>query len=272
MAALDVKYAVNCSILLTDLPLLERPSAAFEKGFESVEFWWPFESARPTDHQVSGFVRSILDSGVNLTALNFWAGDMSAGERGAASHPERSAEFRDSVHIAVSIAESTGCRAFNALYGNRLPGRQAQEQDDTAVENLAFACREAETVGSVVLIEPLSAAPTYPLLSSADVFGVLRQVQHASPHDNIRLLADFYHLASNGEDVMLLVEAHAREFGHIQIADAPGRGVPGSGTLPIAQWLKASYEGGYTGSVGLEFKCDQLPNLGDIGRLLSVND
>jgi hydroxypyruvate isomerase len=34
-------YAVNRSILLTDLPVLERPAAARAAGLNAVEFWWP---------------------------------------------------------------------------------------------------------------------------------------------------------------------------------------------------------------------------------------
>ena len=31
------RYAVNCSILFTELPLLERPTAAKAAGFDAVE-------------------------------------------------------------------------------------------------------------------------------------------------------------------------------------------------------------------------------------------
>ena len=40
-------YTVNCSILLTDLPLLQRPQAARDAGFDAVEFWWPFDAPVP---------------------------------------------------------------------------------------------------------------------------------------------------------------------------------------------------------------------------------
>ena len=42
-------YLVNCSILFTELPLLRRPAAAREAGFDAVEFWWPFERSVPTN-------------------------------------------------------------------------------------------------------------------------------------------------------------------------------------------------------------------------------
>ena len=49
-------YTVNCSILLTDLPLLQRPQAARDAGFDAVEFWWPFDTSAPSDGDVDAFV------------------------------------------------------------------------------------------------------------------------------------------------------------------------------------------------------------------------
>ena len=69
--------------------------------------------------------------------------------------------------------------------------------------------------------------------------------------DNVKLLADFYHLAVNGDDVAAVIADHAADFGHIQIADDPGRGQPGTGTLPLAEWLAAAQDGVYDGYVGL---------------------
>ena len=38
----SLSYAANCSLLFTELPLLERPAAAYAAGFRAVEFWWPW--------------------------------------------------------------------------------------------------------------------------------------------------------------------------------------------------------------------------------------
>lgn len=71
--------------------------------------------------------------------------------------------------------------------------------------------------------------------------------------ENVRLLADFYHLAVNGDDVPAVIEAHAADFGHVQIADAPGRHEPGTGGLPLLDWVARSRELGYSGDVALEY-------------------
>ena len=96
---------------------LERPAAAKAAGFDAVEFWWPFQTSVPTDAEVAGFVNAISDAGVQLTGLNFYAGDMPGGDRGLVSWPARSTEFLDNVDVVVGIGERLGCKAFNALYG-----------------------------------------------------------------------------------------------------------------------------------------------------------
>ena len=85
------RFDVNCSILFTELPVLQRPAAARAAGFTAVEFWWPWGEAVPADADVDAFVRAVRDAGVDLVGLNFFAGDMPGGDRGLVSWPERSA-------------------------------------------------------------------------------------------------------------------------------------------------------------------------------------
>jgi hydroxypyruvate isomerase len=249
-----LRHTVNCSLLFTELPLLERPAAARRAGFSAVEFWWPFVEAVPPDRQVDAFVTAIADAGVRLTGLNFFAGDMPGGDRGLVSWPKRSSEFRDNVDVTVGIGERLGCQGFNALYGNRDEASSEREQDDLAVENLALAAGVAGRIGATVLVEPVSGADRYPLLTAADALAVIDRVQAAYDVPNLGLLADLYHLAVNGDDVDRVIADHTDRVAHVQIADAPGRNEPGTGTLPLDQQLSALAANGYTGWVGLEYK------------------
>ncbi|MBE9373627.1 TIM barrel protein [Saccharopolyspora sp. HNM0983] len=247
-------YAVNCSLLFTELPLLERPAAAKAAGFDAVEFWWPFDTAVPEQRAADAFVQAVRDAGVRLTGLNFFAGDMPAGDRGLVSWPARSGEFRDNIDVTIGIGDQLGCRAFNALYGNRLDGVDPAEQDELAADNLARAARSAYRIGGTVLLEPVSGPQPYPLRTAADALAVLDRVEAASGLTNLGLLADLYHLAVNGDDVDAVLAEHAPRIAHVQIADHPGRGEPGSGSLPLAQQLAALERSGYRGHVGLEYK------------------
>jgi hydroxypyruvate isomerase len=249
-----LRYDVNCSIIFSELPLHARPAAAAAAGFGAVEFWWPFRTTAPADSDVDAFVSSIGDSGTRLVALNFAAGDMPAGDRGLASWPGQTQQFRDSVDVAVGIGQRLGCRSFNALYGNRTDGADPAEQDELALANLQYAVRAAATVGGHVLIEPVSGAERYPLLTAADALAVVNKVNAASGLGNCAFLADLYHLAVNGDDLDTAVTAHAASIGHVQIADAPGRGEPGTGTLAIEPRLARLAAAGYDGWIGLEYK------------------
>jgi hydroxypyruvate isomerase len=248
------RYAVNLSMLFTELPLLARPAAAKEAGFDAVEFWWPFDTAVPADADVDSFVGSITDAGVQLIGLNFFAGDMPGGDRGLVSWPARSGEFRDNVDVTVGIGERLGCKAFNALYGNRVDEATPVAQDDVAAENLALAARAAARIDGVVLVEPVSGAPRYPLLTAADVIRVIDRVQAAAGVTNVKFLCDLYHLDVNGDDVAKAIDTYADRVGHVQIADSPGRGEPGTGTLDIDGHLAALAARGYRGYVALEYK------------------
>ncbi|GAA1183083.1 hydroxypyruvate isomerase family protein [Nesterenkonia xinjiangensis] len=249
-------YVLNCSTLLTELPVLERARAAADRGFTAVEFWWPFDGdPAPSGAEVDAFVASLDEAGVSLAGLNFWAGDMAQGDRGMVSVLGRQDEFERNVEVVVEIGRRTGCRAFNALYGLRQDGQDEQAQDALAVKNLVHAAEAVAVIEGVVLVEPVSGAEGYPLKTAVEALAVV-EAARAAGAQNVALLADFYHLAVNGDDVAAVIEAHAASFGHIQIADAPGRGAPGTGALPLQAWIDRSRELGYPGSVALEYKQD----------------
>jgi hydroxypyruvate isomerase len=71
---------------------------------------------------------------------------------------------------------------------------------------------------------------------------------------NVGFLCDLFHLANNGDDVGAAIANHADRVAHVQVADAPGRGEPGSGDLPLDRWLGELEKSGYAGYVGLEYK------------------
>jgi hydroxypyruvate isomerase len=251
-----MRYDVNLSLLFTELPLLERPAAARAAGFEAVEMWWPFPVPDPGDRDVDALLRALSDAGVRLVGLNFDAGDMAAGDRGLLSRPDGSARFRENIDVAVGIAEATGCRVLNALYGNRAPGLDIDAQERLALGNLALAAESAWRCGATVVVEPLNSYenPGYPLTSSDAALHIADRVVERTGVRNVALLADLYHLTRMGEDPVSVVTRHAGRIGHIQIADSPGRGQPGTGEIPYDAVFDAIEASGYPGFVGLEYR------------------
>ncbi len=246
-------FVANCSMLFTEFPLLDRAAAARAAGFDAVEFWWPFPEPVPDDRDVDAFVASIDSAGVALTGLNFFAGDLAGADCGVLSVPDRSARFRENVPVAIRIGERLGVTNFNALYGNRIPGVATAAQDELALGNLVFAAEQAASIGAGILVEPISGPKPYPLRRAADVGSVLSGLRAAGTR-NVGMLFDIYHLASNGEDIDAAISVHANEIRHVQVADVPGRGEPGSGSLHIRHYLDLLRSVGYGGRIALEYK------------------
>ena len=249
----SLRYLANCSIMFPELPLLQRPAAARSAGFGAVEFWWPFDRPVPGDAAVDAFVAAIADAGVALVALNFFAGDLAGPDRGVLSIPDRSRQFTDNIEVTVGIGARLGVRGFNALYGNRVAGLPPGQQDELATANIAAAAAAAARIGSTVFVEPLSGPGPYPLRLAADAAAVVSRARAAGA-ENVGILFDLYHLAVNGDDIDRAIAAQAGRIAHVQIADAPGRGEPGSGGLDLGGYLSRLAQAGYDGWVALEYQ------------------
>ncbi|MEE1737818.1 TIM barrel protein [Streptomyces sp. BE147] len=260
----DQRFDVNLSILFTEVPLLERPAAAAAAGFTAVELWWPWtETPTPPQAELDALKQALDDAGTRLVGLNLYAGQLPGPDRGALSVPgPESDRFRANIEVAAAFAASVGCKALNALYGNRVDGVDPAVQDQLALENLVVAARAADRIGAVLLIETLNAAesPRYPLVSAPAGIAIVDRVNAATGLGNAKFLMDLYHLSMNGEDLSQVIKAYAAKTGHVQIADNPGRGAPGTGSLPLERLLDELAGAGYAGRVGLEYKPGDRPS------------
>ncbi|MEV0091284.1 TIM barrel protein [Streptomyces sp. NPDC050738] len=274
MGLKDQRFDVNLSILFTELPLLERPAAAAAAGFTAVELWWPWiETPTPGQAELDALKKALDDAGTQLVGLNFYAGKLPGPDRGALSVPgEESDRFRANIDVAADFAASVGCKALNALYGNRVEGTDPAVQDALALENLVLAARAADRVGAILLVETLNKpeSPLYPLVSAPAAIEVIDKVNQLSGLGNAKFLLDIYHLSMNGEDVAAVIDTYADKTGHVQIADNPGRGAPGTGSLPLEDLLEQLGKAGYEGWVGLEYKPGDRPSA-EAFDWLSVN-
>ncbi len=256
MNVTGLRFAANLSIIYGHLPLLERPAAAAADGFTAAETWWPFTGPVPPDKEIDAFATAFGDAGVRLVAMNLPEGDMRAGDRGLLSSPRRAAEFRAGIDTAAGFAARTGCRVLNALYGNREPCTSPARQDEVAIESLVLAARAADRIGACIVLEAISAqeAPDYPLHKSAATTAAADAVNAAAGLANTGILLDAYHHGRSGENVTTLLRRHISQVLHVQIADDPGRGRPGSGTLGYPAIFAALRELGYDRWIGLEYE------------------
>lgn len=241
-------------MLFSEEPLLTRPAAAAAVGFDAVEFWWPWpDQPVPHEREVDEFVKAVRASGVRLTGLNFFAGDLAGADCGVLSIPDRAQQFRDNIDVTLGIGEQLGVRVFNALFGNRVDDASPDEQDELGVEMLALAASAAGRIGATVLLEPVSGPKPYPIRTADDVARILDRVV-LDGDAQVGFLCDLFHLANNGDDLNSAITRHADRIAHVQIADWPGRGQPGTGELDLGRHLTAIQATGYDGHVALEYK------------------
>jgi len=242
------------STLFTEVPLLRRAAAARSAGFDAVELWWPFADPVPPESALENLAESLDEAGVRLVALNFDGGDMARGERGLVSVPGAGSRFADNVACAVAFAGQRGTKVMNALYGNRDPSVSAEFQDELALERLAVAACAARSIGARIVLEAQNRidSPRYPLRKASDV-GVLVKRLHELGQDNVGFLCDFYHLAMEGADLLGVLAEYSKIIDHVQLADAPGRHEPGTGSVDYPSLLSQLEAGGYEGFIGCEY-------------------
>lgn len=237
--------SAHLGTLFTEVPLLERFAAAAEAGFAAVELWWP-QGEDPGD-----VVAAARASDVRVVLLNFDGGDLAAGDRGLAGDPDREDHFRANVPVALELARALGCRQLNALPGLERPDLDRAEQVERARRNIAWAARLAARQDAVVLVEPINTLDNGPYLlpRADDVVAFL----DAAGEPNLALQLDVFHSSRMGEDPVATIRRTMARIGHVQVADAPGRGEPGSGRVDFASVFATLRELGYPGHVGLEY-------------------
>jgi hydroxypyruvate isomerase len=248
--------AANVSIMFAEADLLQRFELARSAGFDAAECWWPFATAAPRRAEVDAFLSAVDRAGVELVNVNLFAGDMAAGERGVLSHPDRGQEFLDSLAVISTIADETGCKTFNALFGQRVAGVSPADQDIAATANLRTALAELAARSATIVLEPLTVGENgdYPLTSCAQIADIIKGVLADLPQTGLKILFDAYHLTNNGENATDSVRQFAAEIGHVQLADAPGRGEPGTGTIDFGGLIKCLNDSGYRGAIAAEYR------------------
>jgi hydroxypyruvate isomerase len=71
--------------------------------------------------------------------------------------------------------------------------------------------------------------------------------------ENVKIQHDFYHMQRMEGNLVANLRQHVGLVGHVQIADSPGRGEPGTGEIHYPYVLSQLEELGYSGYVGLEY-------------------
>lgn len=240
------RFAANLGFLFPEHDFLERFARARASGFEAVEF------AVPYAHEPRVLAERLRENGLACILMNLPMGDRSRGDYGIACRPERRDEFREGVARAIEYALALDCPRMNCIAGVARDGEDRAGLRETLATNMRFAAREFKRAGLALVMEPLN---------DRDVPGFLvpraremARIIEALGADNVGLQLDLYHTAMMGDDPAPLLRELGAVIGHIQFADAPGRGEPGTGRTPLAALFREIDASGYAGWVGAEYK------------------
>ncbi len=239
------RFAANLNFLFTEVPFLERFALARRHGFEAVEYPFPY------DYPEEALAERLREHGLTQALINLPAGDWTAGERGIACHPGRTAEFREGVADAIRYARALDCPRANCLAGILPAGVAAEEGRAALVENLRYAGTAFREAGLQLLLEPINTRdiPGFFVTMSAQALALREAVGDGL----VGLQYDAYHMQIMEGDLARTVEEALGAIGHIQIADNPGRHEPGTGEVNYPFFLRHLDAIGYDGWVGCEY-------------------
>jgi hydroxypyruvate isomerase len=242
-----------------DLP--SRVAAAADAGFRKVEM---FTTA---GRDVAALSKALTAHGVEL-----WT--MVVDPRTRLIDPATHDEFMGLFHRAVHDARELGCSRLVVGSGPGVPWQKRAVQLDTVADAVRAIAEIAAEHDVEILLEAVNTRVDHPgvLFSrtedSATVVGKV-----ASP--SVRLLYDLYHSVAEGEDPHDVLPEVSDILGHVQIADVPGRGEPGSGSIDWPVMLDLLRDSGYSGVIGVECQPTRTPTataLNYIRQLSGRND
>lgn len=238
------KFAANLSLLFTDLPFLDRFSAAAAAGFRAVECQFPYES--PADEIAARLQQWNLE----LVLFNLPPGDWAAGDRGLAAVNDQSTAFTRSLALALDYARICKTGRLHVMAG--IADSADKSVMMTYRTNLAAAADELARHGITLLIEPINRQdmPGY-FLSD---FLLAAELIASIGKSNLRLQFDIYHRQMICGDVIHGLRDLLPIIDHIQVAGVPGRHEPAACELDFPT-LFAEIDGlGYGGFIGCEYR------------------
>lgn len=224
--------------------IANRVHAAAAAGLYGVEFHlW---RDKPLER-----IRAALDeTGLVLTSF-------CVDPRRSIVDPAQRDEFLGAVRDSVAPARQLGCDQMIIASGFLMEGVSGEEHFARATQALSAAASIAADNGVTLLLEPLNTRVDHPGMYLDSVATGLDLVDAvASP--GLKLVYDAYHSIVMGDDIATVLAGRMASVAHIQIADMPGRGAPGTGDIDWKAVLSMFEREGYAGAIGLEFKLNDL--------------
>ena len=122
----------------------------------------------------------------------------------------------------------------------------------TFIHNLSLATESFSPLGIKTVFEAVNTQdmPDFIVHTGSQMLAILKKINHPM----LYLQYDIYHMHKMNEDIISFISQYADRIGHIQFADNPGRGQPGTGVIDFNQLFTCLQQSSYSGWVGAEYK------------------
>lgn len=240
LAFSDVKTKFSANMAMwyggKKAPMLEKIEKAHADGFDAIEFW-AYQS-----EDIDAIVAKCEELEMKVTNITAWGPSITAGD----NHDEFEAGIKD----ALVVAQKLGTKKMTVVAHKWAEGVSEEDQIKNytaALKRVAPLCEEA---GVMIIIEPFNPVNHGKNLLNGSQLAVEICREVDSPM--IKINWDFYHMQLSEGALITYLERGFDQVGYLQLGDTPGRNQPGTGELNYKAILKAAYDLGYRGYVGVE--------------------
>ena len=241
------KRSACIETLYGEIPFLERFAAAKADGFDAVEFWsW-------ADKDLPAIRAAAENAGIVICGFN---GD---GELSLVD-PDQRQTYMAFLERSLDAARFLNVPSLT-IHSNGLGegGRVLRDYRElshtvklcTLYSGLERCAALGEQWEVTLNLEPLNVVTDHPgnFLTRTEMAAELVRLI-GSPR--LRVLYDVYHMQLNEGCLCETIGRYGDTFGHVHVADTPGRHEPGTGEIAYGRVYAALETAGYDGYLGYE--------------------
>ncbi len=172
--------------------------------------------------------------------------------------PQEHEKFRSAVASAAKAANQLNCPHVVIGSGVGAPFLNRYISLDNAAAAIESAISIAEQYNVTLILEAVNTRVDHPgvfVSSNRDTAYIAAKINHP----RVKVLFDIYHCIAEEEDIDITAKQLFSQHlvGHVQIADFPGRGEPGSGDQNWPHIIELLKSHKYLGAIGIECKPTQ---------------
>ncbi len=238
-----MQYGVCCSSM-------EMAESAATSGYDFIE-WTVGGSLQPMEEDVSfaAKLQELKAMKLPSQAVNCFI-PASLPVVGTEVDAAGLAQYVETV-FARAAAAGVQCVVFGSGKARMIPADFDREQGRRQLlEFCRMVAPKAAAKGVVVVLEPLNRKECNVMNSVRECAEMVLQVDHPA----VRLLADSYHVAQDGDSIEDVAE-FANLLAHVHVATGEHRLSPASESCPVLEkFMVALRHGGYDGRVSIEAK------------------